>query len=129
MSEDQGRLRATARNYRISPNIEPRLPHVIMRFFTVPRVKDARSTAGWALVFIALLYTVAPAVGAMARMNLMDTIQPAPGQWLEVEQRPQWFKNWEKTGLLKFEDKNGDGKIQYVAARSSMSPTRRRTRW
>ncbi|RTZ78758.1 MAG: hypothetical protein DSZ01_04910 [Gammaproteobacteria bacterium] len=91
------------------------LPHVIMRFFTVPRVKDARSTAGWALVFIALLYTVAPAVGAMARMNLMDTIQPAPGQWLEVEQRPQWFKNWEKTGLLKFEDKNGDGKIQYVA--------------
>ena len=91
------------------------LPHVIMRFFTVPKVKDARSTAGWALVFIALLYTVAPAVGAMARMNLMDTIQPAPGQWLEVEQRPQWFKNWEKTGLLKFEDKNGDGKIQYVA--------------
>ncbi|WP_456412256.1 sodium:solute symporter family protein [Thiolapillus sp.] len=91
------------------------LPHVIMRFFTVPRVRDARASAGWALVFIALLYTVAPAVGAMARMNLMDTIQPAPGQWLEVEQRPQWFKNWEKTGLLKFEDKNGDGRIQYVA--------------
>ncbi|WP_456377716.1 sodium:solute symporter family protein [Thiolapillus sp.] len=91
------------------------LPHVIMRFFTVPRVRDARASAGWALVFIALLYTVAPAVGAMARMNLMDTIQPAPGQWLEVDQRPQWFKNWEKTGLLKFEDKNGDGRIQYVA--------------
>jgi len=91
------------------------LPHVIMRFFTVPRVKDARASAGWALVFIALLYTVAPAVGAMARMNLMDTIQPAPGQWLEVEKRPQWFRNWEKTGLLKFEDKNGDGRIQYVA--------------
>ncbi len=91
------------------------LPHVIMRFFTVPKVKDARASAGWALVFIALLYTVAPAVGAMARMNLMDTIQPAPGQWLEVEKRPQWFRNWEKTGLLKFEDKNGDGRIQYVA--------------
>ncbi|WP_457667571.1 sodium:solute symporter family protein [Thiolapillus sp.] len=91
------------------------LPHVIMRFFTVPKVRDARATAGWALVFIALLYTVAPAVGAMARMNLMDTIQPAPGKSISYEQRPQWFKNWEKTGLLKFEDKNGDGKIQYVA--------------
>ncbi len=91
------------------------LPHVIMRFFTVPKVKDARSTAGWALVFIALLYTVAPAVGAMARMNLMDTIHPAPGKWLAVDERPDWFRNWEKTGLLKFEDKNGDGHIQYVA--------------
>ncbi len=91
------------------------LPHVIMRFFTVPKVKDARSTAGWALVFIALLYTVAPAVGAMARMNLMDTIQPEPGKWLAVDERPDWFRNWEKTGLLKFEDKNGDGHIQYVA--------------
>ena len=91
------------------------LPHVIMRFFTVPRVRDARASAGWALVFIALLYTVAPAVGAMARMNLMDTIQPAPGQSISYAERPQWFKNWEKTGLLKFEDKNGDGKIQYVA--------------
>ncbi len=91
------------------------LPHVIMRFFTVPKVRDARASAGWALVFIALLYTVAPAVGAMARLNLMNTIQPAPGQWIEVDQRPQWFRNWEKTGLLKFEDKNGDGKIQYVA--------------
>ncbi|HEC05715.1 MAG TPA: cation acetate symporter, partial [Thiolapillus brandeum] len=91
------------------------LPHVIMRFFTVPKVRDARASAGWALVFIALLYTVAPAVGAMARMNLMDTIQPAPGQSISYAERPQWFKNWEKTGLLKFEDKNGDGKIQYVA--------------
>ncbi len=91
------------------------LPHVIMRFFTVPKVKDARASAGWALVFIALLYTVAPAVGAMARMNLMDTIQPAPGEWLKVDERPSWFRNWEKTGLLKFEDKNGDGRIQYVA--------------
>ena len=91
------------------------LPHVITRFFTVPSVKDARSSAGWALVFIALLYTTAPAVGAMARLNLMETINPAPGVNLEYSERPQWFKNWEKTGLLKFEDKNGDGKIQYVA--------------
>ncbi len=91
------------------------LPHVIMRFFTVPSVKAARSSAGWALVFIAILYTVAPAVGAMARLNLHDTVQPAPGENLAYDERPQWFKNWEKTGLLKFEDKNGDGKIQYVA--------------
>jgi len=91
------------------------LPHVIMRFFTVPTVKDARASAGYALVFIALLYTVAPAVGAMARFNLMSTIEPSAGQQLEYEKRPQWFKDWEKTGLLKFEDKNGDGKINYVA--------------
>jgi len=91
------------------------LPHVIMRFFTVPSVQAARSSAGYALVFIALLYTVAPAVGAMARLNLMNTIEPAAGQNLEYEARPQWFKDWEKTGLLKFEDKNGDGKISYTA--------------
>lgn len=91
------------------------LPHVIMRFFTVPSVKAARSSAGYALVFIALLYTVAPAVGAMARFNLMNTIEPSAGQNLVYAERPQWFKDWEKTGLLKFEDKNGDGKIQYVA--------------
>jgi cation/acetate symporter len=91
------------------------LPHVIMRFFTVPSAKDARSSAGYALVFIALLYTVAPAVGAMARLNLMSTIEPAAGQYLEYAERPQWFKDWEKTGLLEFEDKNGDGKIQYSA--------------
>ncbi len=94
------------------------LPHVITRFFTVPKVKDARSSVGWSLVFIAILYTTAPAVGAMARLNLMETIRPTTGahagEWLEYDQRPQWFKNWEKTGLLKFEDKNGDGKIQYV---------------
>ena len=90
------------------------LPHVITRFFTVPKVKDARSSVGWSLVFIAILYTTAPAVGAMARLNLMNTIEPEPGVSLEYAQRPQWFKNWEKTGLLKFEDKNGDGKIQYV---------------
>jgi len=95
------------------------LPHVIMRFFTVPSVKAARSSAGYALVFIALLYTVAPAVGAMARFNLMNTIEPAAGEHLEYEKRPQWFKDWEKTGLLKFEDKNGDGKIQYVADKNT----------
>jgi len=93
------------------------LPHVIVRFFTVPKVSDARISAGWALVFIAILYTTAPAVGAMARLNLMDTIQTgevgaADGN-LVYEERPQWFKNWEKTGLLKFEDKNGDGRVQY----------------
>ncbi len=91
------------------------LPHVIMRFFTVPSVQAARQSAGYALVFIGLLYTVAPAVGAMARLNLMNTIEPAAGQNLEYAERPQWFKDWEKTGLLKFEDKNGDGKIQYTA--------------
>jgi cation/acetate symporter len=95
------------------------LPHVIMRFFTVPSVQAARSSAGYALVFIALLYTVAPAVGAMARFNLMNTIEPAPGQNLEYEQRPQWFKDWERTGLLAFEDKNGDGKIQYTADKAT----------
>ena len=91
------------------------LPHVIMRFFTVPSVQAARQSAGYALVCIAMLYTVAPAVGAMARFNLMNTIEPAAGQNLEYAERPQWFKDWEKTGLLKFEDKNGDGKVQYTA--------------
>ena len=95
------------------------LPHVITRFFTVPNVKGARRSAAWALVFIALLYTVAPAVGAMARLNLMTTIQPEKGQNLVYEDRPQWFKNWEKTGLLEFEDKNGDGKIQYTADKAT----------
>ncbi len=94
------------------------LPHVITRFFTVPKVKDARSSVGWSLVFIAILYTTAPAVGAMARMNLMETIRPTTGahagEWLKYDERPSWFRNWEKTGLLKFEDKNNDGRIQYV---------------
>lgn len=101
------------------------LPHVIVRFFTVPTVKDARSSAGWALVFIAILYTTAPAVAAMARMNLVSTLNPGaisapegsiigtPEGTLSYEARPQWFKNWETTGLLTFEDKNGDGLIQY----------------
>ena len=93
------------------------LPHVIIRFFTVPKVKDARYSAGWALVFIALLYTVAPAVGAMARLNLTDTLWTGPymtdGAALEIENRPDWMKRWETTGLLKFEDLNNDGRIQY----------------
>ncbi len=91
------------------------LPHVIIRFFTVPKVADARWSAGWALVFIALLYTVAPGVGAMARMNLMDTIYPngPQAEALVYDERPDWFNNWETTGLLSFEDKNGDGRIQY----------------
>ena len=91
------------------------LPHVIIRFFTVPRVRDARSSAGWALVFIAILYTTAPAVAGMARLNLMQTIEPEPGQYLQYDERPQWFRNWETTGLLEFEDKDGDGRMQYSA--------------
>ncbi len=115
------------------------LPHVIVRFFTVPKVADARASAGWALVFIALLYTTAPAVGAMARLNLIGTVNSAvglvkspeggivvsadavkanadvyaPEASLVYEERPAWMKRWEATGLLKWEDKNGDGRIQY----------------
>ncbi|MGF1548594.1 MAG: sodium:solute symporter family protein [Thiotrichales bacterium] len=93
------------------------LPHVIIRFFTVPRVRDARSSAGWALLFIAILYTTAPAVGAMARLNLINTVQIGevgdPAGNLLIDERPQWMLNWEKTKLLEFTDKNGDGRIQY----------------
>jgi len=91
------------------------LPHVIVRFYTVPRMRDARTSAGWALVFIALLYTSAPAVAAFARTNLLTTIADRP--YLEV---PGWFKNWEQTGLIKFEDKNDDGSIQYVGPSSEI---------
>ena len=103
------------------------LPHVIMRFFTVPTVKDARSSAGWALVFIAILYTTAPAVAAMAKLNLHATVNTAvksggnlyaPDASILNEARPDWMKRWEKTGLLKFEDKNGDGRIQYYNDKS-----------
>ena len=91
------------------------LPHVIIRFFTVPKVADARSSAGWALVFIALLYTTAPAVASMARLNLLTTVYPQGVEQpaLEYAERPQWVKTWEETGLIKFEDKNNDGRIQY----------------
>jgi len=99
------------------------LPHVIVRFFTVPRVRDARASAGWALFFIALLYTTAPAVGAMSFFNLINTIQPgqigSPTGNLVYADRPQWFKNWERTGLLAFEDKNGDGRVQYYNAKNT----------
>lgn len=86
------------------------LPHVIVRFFTVPKVKDARLSAGWALVFIAILYTTAPAIGAFARTNLITTVSNQ-----EYSSMPKWFSNWEKTGLITYDDKNSDGKIQYVA--------------
>ena len=90
------------------------LPHVIIRFFTVPKVSDARWSAGWALVFIALLYLTAPAVASMARLNLLTTIYPAgeTANAIEYAQRPDWIKNWEVTGLIKFDDKNSDGRIQ-----------------
>jgi cation/acetate symporter len=91
------------------------LPHVIIRFFTVPKVSDARKSAGWALLFIAILYTTAPAVSGMARLNLIDTFAGQDGDGLVYDERPQWFKNWEKTGLLEFEDKNDDGRITHVA--------------
>ena len=91
------------------------LPHVIIRFFTVPTVRAARTSAGWALVFIAILYTTAPAVAAMARLNIIQTLEPQPGQHLAVEERPEWFRNWEQTGLLGIDDKNQDGRIQYSA--------------
>ena len=91
------------------------LPHVIIRFFTVSSVQGARSSAGWALVFIAILYTTAPAVAGMARLNFIQTLEPEPGQYLRIDERPQWFLHWEKTGLLGFEDKNNDGRIQYSA--------------
>ena len=86
------------------------LPHVIVRFFTVKRVRDARKSAGLALLFIAILYTTAPAVAVFARTNLINTVSHQP-----YANMPAWFSNWEKTGLLTFEDKNGDGLIQYVA--------------
>ena len=93
------------------------LPHVLVRFFTVPRVRDARVSAAYALLFIAILYTTAPAVGALARLNLTTTMQPGPPGAAEgnlpYEDRPRWFRTWEDTGLLRFEDKNGDGRIQY----------------
>jgi cation/acetate symporter len=96
------------------------LPHVIMRFFTVPRVADARWSAGWALVFIALLYLTAPAVGAMARLNITEMMWPNGTQaeavsleTIDNDARYDWMATWQKTGLLDWEDKNGDGKIQY----------------
>ena len=86
------------------------LPHVIVRFFTVPKVSDARKSAGYALIFIALLYTTAPAVSAFARVNFIESVQE-----VEYEDAPGWFKNWEQIGLIAWKDKNEDGKINYSA--------------
>ena len=86
------------------------LPHVIVRFFTVPKVKDARKSAGYALLLIAILYTTAPAIAVFSRTNLIETVSNK-----EYKEIPEWFKNWENTGLIAWSDKNGDGKIQYVA--------------
>ncbi len=94
------------------------LPHVIVRFFTVPKVRDARRSAGWALVFIAILYTTAPAIAAFARTNLIDTIHDKP-----YAEAPAWVQTWEKTGLIQWQDKNDDGLMQYVAAPSANEMT------
>jgi len=92
------------------------LPHVIIRFYTVPRVRDARISVGWALLFISILYTTAPAVAVFARTNLINSVQDVP--YSEV---PEWFTNWEATGLVSFEDLNGDGRIQFVGPESSVA--------
>jgi cation/acetate symporter len=107
------------------------LPHVIIRFFTVPKVADARWSAGWALVFIALLYLTAPAVASMARLNLLTTVFPdgveAPA--LQYEERPQWIRSWEETGLVSFDDKNNDGRIQLYNAVPSFEDTAEARGW
>jgi cation/acetate symporter len=92
------------------------LPHVIIRFYTVPRVRDARISVGWALVFIALLYTTAPAVAVFARTNLITSVSETA-----YADAPAWFTNWEATGLLRFEDHNGDGLIQFVGPGAPMA--------
>ncbi|MDG1581143.1 sodium:solute symporter family protein [Pseudomonas sp. GOM6] len=108
------------------------LPHVIIRFFTVPKVADARWSAGWTLIFIALLYLTAPAVASMARLNLVTTIYPegASAPALSYDERPQWVKNWEQTGLIKWEDKNSDGRIQmYNDAAPAFTATAQERGW
>ncbi|GHY85984.1 sodium:solute symporter family protein [Vibrio cholerae] len=98
------------------------LPHVIIRFFTVPKVSDARISAGWALLFIAFLYTTAPAVAAFARVNMIDTINGPDMQGVTAAEAPTWYRNWESTGLVKWEDKNGDGRMFYSGdARNEMT--------
>lgn len=108
------------------------LPHVIIRFFTVPKVADARWSAGWTLIFIAMLYLTAPAVASMARLNLVTTIYPegASAPALSYEERPEWVKTWEQTGLIKWEDKNGDGRIQmYNDAAPAFAATAQERGW
>jgi cation/acetate symporter len=101
------------------------LPHVIIRFFTVPKVRDARISAGWALLFISLLYTTAPGVAAFARVNMIDTINGPDMQGVPGEEAPSWYKNWESTGLVGWEDKNGDGRMFYSGdERNEMSINR-----
>jgi cation/acetate symporter len=91
------------------------LPHVIIRFYTVPRVRDARISVGWALLFISLLYTTAPAVAVFARTNLISSVQN-----VDYDRRPEWFQKWEETGLIRFSDQNGDGRIQYMGPASTV---------
>ena len=108
------------------------LPHVIIRFFTVPKVADARWSAGWTLVFISLLYLTAPAVASMARLNLLTTVYPqgAEAPALAYEERPEWVKTWETTGLIKWEDKNTDGRIQlYNDVAPAFTPTAEARGW
>ncbi|AHY41244.1 cation acetate symporter [Stutzerimonas decontaminans] len=108
------------------------LPHVIIRFFTVPKVADARWSAGWTLVFIALLYLTAPAVASMARLNLVNTIYPEGPQAeaIRYEDRPDWVQTWETTGLIKWEDKNADGRVQmYNDASAAFAPTAAERGW
>ncbi|WP_394204128.1 sodium:solute symporter family protein [Shewanella waksmanii] len=90
------------------------LPHVIVRFFTVPKVKDARVSAGWALVFIAIMYTTIPALAAFSRVNMIETINGPESNGVAYETAPDWIKNWEKTGLITWDDKNGDGNMYYA---------------
>jgi len=108
------------------------LPHVIIRFFTVPKVADARWSAGWTLIFIALLYLTAPAVASMARLNLVNTIYPdgPTADALAYADRPEWIKTWEETGLIRWEDKNNDGRIQmYNDANAAYAPTAEARGW
>ncbi len=108
------------------------LPHVIIRFFTVPKVADARWSAGWTLIFIALLYLTAPAVASMARLNLVNTIYPEGPQAEAIlhAERPSWMQTWEETGLIQFEDKNNDGRIQmYNDTNGAFAPTAQERGW
>ncbi|MGM3386496.1 cation acetate symporter [Stutzerimonas stutzeri] len=108
------------------------LPHVIIRFFTVPKVADARWSAGWTLVFIAILYLTAPAVASMARLNLVQTIYPEGPQAeaIRYEDRPEWVQTWERTGLIQWEDKNSDGRVQmYNDASAAFTPTAQERGW
>ena len=110
------------------------LPHVLVRFFTVPKVRDARASAAWALIFIAVLYTTAPSVGALARLNLTTTIQQSPvgteNANMVYAERPEWFRTWEDTGLLRVNDLNGDGKVQYYNdTNSAFAPRAKAMGW